>query len=242
MWFGEAKGFDDGCRGTPPFTPFVLKGTLSRLGSLARPLADLWTNCCLLGPLGGSSSSSLLRVKSTTWPADRLLDGGSGAEEVDCSLDEIGGVRISPTSRETSVFTEVSRGRSRISIRSSSPSLLVRPLLILGDGALPPAWDHVPFGSMVIWSTDFGVEFKISVTYLQINFSHSPFTCANETLTGRLEDAHKQRLYYRQGRSTSGLAPGVGGKKRRRSTDCDCKLKNGRAPQSSGSTEGTSET
>lgn len=132
------------------------------------PLDDLWNSCCLLGPLGGSSSSSLLRVRSTTWPADRLLlAGGSGAEEVDCSLDEIGGVRISPGSRETSVFTEASSGRSRISTRSSSASLLVRPLLVLGDGGEPPVWDHVPSGSMVTWSTDFGVDFKISATYLK---------------------------------------------------------------------------
>ena len=71
---------------------------------------------------------------------------------------------MSPASRETSVFTEVSRGRFRISTRSSSPSLLVRPLLVLGDGAAPAFWDHVPFGSIVIWSTDFGVDFKISAT------------------------------------------------------------------------------
>lgn len=73
---------------------------------------------------------------------------------------------MSPGSRETSVFTEVSRGRSRISTRSSSPSLLVRPLLILGDAVTPAVWAHVPFGSIVIWSTDFGVDFKISATYL----------------------------------------------------------------------------
>ena len=73
---------------------------------------------------------------------------------------------MSPGSRETSVFTEANLGRSLISTRSSSPSLLVRPLLVLGDGGHPPAWDHVPSGSMVIWSTDFGVNLKMSATYL----------------------------------------------------------------------------
>lgn len=149
---------------------------------------------------------------------------------------------MKPASRETSIFTEASRGKSGISMRSSSPSLLVRPLLGFGDGALFPVWDHVPFGSMVTWSTDFGVEFKISVTYLQIYFSRSPFTCAKESLTGPPEDAHKQQLYYRQGRSTSGLALGVEGKRRRRNTDYDYRPRNGRAPQFSASTVGTSET
>ena len=230
-----AKGFEDGCLGTPPLAPCVLKGTFPSPGSLAGPLEDLWTNCCLLGPLGGSSSSSLLRVRSTTWPADRLLldAGGNGAEEVDCSLDEIGGVRMNPGSRETSVFTEVSRGRSRISTRSSSPSLLVRPLLVLGDGAPPAVWDHVPFGSMVTWSTDFRVDSKISATYLQIRVTHSQLICAKGSLTGQLADAHKQRLYYRQGRSMWGLALEVVGKKRRRNTDCDCRPKNGRVHRSS---------
>ena len=243
VWFGGVKGFEDDCRGIPPFAPFILKGTLSRLGSRARPSEDLWISCCLFGPLGGSSSSSLLRVRSTTWPADRLLlDGGNGAEEVDCSLDEIGGVRMSPGSRETSVFTEASRGRSRISTKSSSPSLLVRPLLVLGDGARPPVWDHVPSGSIVIWSTDFGVDFKMSATYLQIWVSQALLYSANRSLTDRLEDAHKQRLYYRQGRSTLGLVLGVEGKRRRRNIDYDCKPMNGRAHRSSVSTMGTSMT
>ena len=130
--------------------PFALRDTLSSPGILASPLEDLWISCCLLGPLGGSSSSSLLMVRSTTWPALRLLlDDSNGAEEVDCSLDEIGGVRMSPGSRNTSVFTEVNRGRCRISTSSSSPSLLVRPSLVLGDGPPPAVWDHVPFGSIV---------------------------------------------------------------------------------------------
>ena len=50
--------------------------------------------------LGGSSSSSLLKVRSTIGPDDRLLfDGiGAAADENDCSLDEIGGVLIRPGS------------------------------------------------------------------------------------------------------------------------------------------------
>lgn len=194
-----AKGFEAGCLGIPPF---ALRDTFSSPGTLTRPLEDLWISCCLLGPLGGSSSSSLLMVRSTTWPAFRLLlDDGNGAEEVDCSLDEIGGVRMSPGSRNTSAFTDVNRGRSRISTSSSSPSLLVRPLLVLGDRAPPAVWDHVPFGSIVTWSTDFGVDFRISATYLQNCFSHSQMIGAKGSLTGRLGDVHKQRLYYRQGRS-----------------------------------------
>lgn len=98
---------------------------------------------------------------------------------------------MNPGSRETSNFTEASRGRSRISTRSSSPSLLVRPLLVLGDGELPVVWDHVPFGSMVTWSTDFGVDFKISATYLEIRVSPSPLKRVKVPLTGRLVDAHK---------------------------------------------------
>lgn len=149
---------------------------------------------------------------------------------------------MSPGSRKTSVFTEVSRGRSRISTRSSSTSLLVRPLLVLGDGAAPAVWDHVPFGSMVTWSTDFGVDFKISATYLQLRVSHSPMIGTKGSLTGRLADAHKQQLYYRQGRSMWGLALGVEGKMRRRNTDCGCRPKNGRAHRSSASTMGISMT
>ncbi len=149
---------------------------------------------------------------------------------------------MSPGSRETSVFTEASRGRSRISTRSSSPSLLVRPLLVLGDKAPPVVCDHVPFGSIIIWSTDFGVDFKISATYLRIPISHSVLTSTNGSLTGRPEGAHKQRLYYRQGRSMSGLAPGVEGTKRRQSIGCDCRPKNDRAHRSSASTMGTSKT
>lgn len=149
---------------------------------------------------------------------------------------------MSPGSRETSVFTEASRGRSRISTRSSSPSLLVRSLLVLGDRAPPAVWDHVPFGSMVTWSTDFSVDFKISATYLQFRLSHSPLTCAKGSLTGQLADAHKQRLCYRQGRSMWGLALGVEGKKRRRNIGCGCRPRNGRAHRSSRSTMGISMT
>lgn len=147
-----------------------------------------------------------------------------------------------PGSRETSILTEASRGRSRISTRSSSPSLLVRPLLVLGDGAPPVVWDHVPFGSMVTWSTDFGVDFKISATYLQFSVSHDTSKYVRVSLTGRLADAHKQRLCYRQDKSMWGLALGVEGKKRRRNTDCDCRPRNGRAPRSSASTTGISMT
>lgn len=149
---------------------------------------------------------------------------------------------MSPGSRETSAFTEASRGRSRISTRSSSPSLLVRPLLDLGEGTTPVVWDHVPFGSMVTWSIDFGVDFKMSVTYLPIRVSRSPLKCAKTSLTDRLADAHKQRLYYRQGRSMWELALEVEGKKRHRNTGCDCRLKNGMARQSLMSTTGISMT
>ena len=139
---------------------------------------------------------------------------------------------MSPGSLEISVFTEVWRGRSRISTRSSSPSLLVRPLLAFGDVALPAVWDHVPFGSIVIWSTDFGVDFKISATYLQIYVSHTSLVCAGGPLTDQPANAHKQQLCYRQGRSKWGLALGAEGKKKRRSTDYDCRPKNGRAHRS----------
>ena len=184
----EAKGFEDGCLGTPPCAPFVRRDTLSRSGNPARQFVDLWTNCCLLGPLGGSSSSSLLKVRSTTWPVDRLLlGGGSGTAEIDCSLDEIGGVRISPGSRDTSDLTEASRGRSRISTRSSSPSLLVRSLLVLGDGAPPAVLDHTPFGSIVICSTDFGVDCNIFATYLWAHLSYSPLTDTKGCILVNLE-------------------------------------------------------
>lgn len=149
---------------------------------------------------------------------------------------------MNPGSRETSIFTEANRGRSRISTRSSSPSLLVRPLLVPGDGAPPVVWDHVPSGSMVTWSTDFSVDFNMSATYLQILVSHSTLTCVKESQTGRLADAHKQQLYYRQGRSMWELALGVEEKKRRRNTDCGCRPKNGRAHRSSASIMGISMT
>lgn len=106
------------------------------LGSLGRPFEDLWS----FAALGGSSSSSLSRVRSTTWPTGRLfpdVDAGGGAEDVDCSLDDMGGVLSNPGSRDISHFTEASRGISRISTKSSSPSLLARPLDVLGgEGAL----------------------------------------------------------------------------------------------------------
>ena len=95
---------------------------------------------------------------------------------------------------------------------------------------------------MVIWSTDFGVDFKMSATYLRADISHCTLTCAKGSLTGRLADARKQRLYYRQGRSMWGLALGVEGKKRRRSTDCDCRPKNGKEHRSSASIMGISMT
>ncbi len=117
--------------------PFGLSGIFSMLESFGRLFDDL----CNLAALGGSSSSSLLRVKSTTWPAVRLVpDVGAGvrADEVDCSLDEMGGVLIRPGSRAISLFTEANREMSRISTRSSSPPLLRRLLEDLGGGGVFP--------------------------------------------------------------------------------------------------------
>ena len=83
-------------------------------------------------------------------PDDRLVPDGIGAaaDENDCSLEEIGGVLIRPGSCVASFFTGASRGMSWISTRSSSPSLLVRPFVLGGEGALPVVWAHLPFGSI----------------------------------------------------------------------------------------------
>lgn len=107
-----------------------------------------------MAALGGSSSSSLLRVRSTTWPAGLLLldaiAGIGGPEEIDCSLDDIGGVLIKSGSRLISLFTDVNRETSLISTNSSSPSLLLRPFEVRGgEGALPDVWDQAPFGSIM---------------------------------------------------------------------------------------------
>lgn len=92
---GGAKGF----LGISPLTPFGRIGILSMDDSLGRPLEGLLVISLLAG-LGGSSSSSLLKVRSTTGPDDRLLLAGIGAaaDENDCSLEEIGGVLIMPGS------------------------------------------------------------------------------------------------------------------------------------------------
>lgn len=153
--------------------PFGLRGTFSILGSDTRPLDDLCVTC-RLGPLGDSSSSSLLCVRSTTSPAGRLLpldEGAGGAEVSDCSLDEHGGVVIMPASPVASLLTEAICGISRISTKSSSSSLLARPLPSFGEASFPGLTDHFPSGSMVTCSTDLGVDFNMSSKYLQASIS-----------------------------------------------------------------------
>ena len=101
-------------------------GSLGGLTEALRSFADL----------GASSSSSLLKVRSTSWPAGLFLlalsDGNAPDEEIECSLDEVGGVRSRSGSQATSLFTEASRDASVISTSSSSPSLLLRPLEVVG--------------------------------------------------------------------------------------------------------------
>lgn len=137
------------CLGIPGRTTFGLNGVFSVIGRLERPLGIFWV-FCLLGARIGSSSSSLLNVRSTTWLAGLLLlECVAGPEEVEGSLEEIGGVDSMPASRLTSRLTEVTCGGSWISIRSSSSPLLRCPLLGLGVFPTPVVVDHFPFGSMV---------------------------------------------------------------------------------------------
>ena len=67
-----AKRLEELVLGISPLTPFGLTGILSMDDNRERPLDGLWVICLLEG-LGGSSSSSLLKVRSTIGPDDRLL-------------------------------------------------------------------------------------------------------------------------------------------------------------------------
>lgn len=121
---------------------------------MSRSLGRLIELLGSLAGLGGLSSSSLLRVRSTSWPADLLLldvsAGSAAIEEVEFSLDEVGGDLIKSGSRVPSLFIEASREAFLISTSSSSPSLLLRQLQVLGgERIFPEVWDHFPFGSIM---------------------------------------------------------------------------------------------
>ena len=127
-----------------------LGGRLSDPNMLWNPGITVGGICgvCRFGALGGSSSSSLLKVRSTTWPmgllpvADRPV-----VDVVDCSRDDAGGVLVIDVGvRMFSLFMAATRGRSLISTRSSSslsersPGVCDAPSMII--------WDQLPFGSI----------------------------------------------------------------------------------------------
>ena len=115
--------------GTPKPVPFVFGRAFSKPPrKLGKPLDELEA-ICLLGALGGSSSS-LLKVKSMIWPIGLLpLAGRGAADNVDCSLDEAGGVHARESRSEAdSALTAAIRGISLISTKSSSSSQSERSL------------------------------------------------------------------------------------------------------------------
>lgn len=103
-----------------------------------------------------------------TWSIGLLLPADARTiDDVDCSLDDVGGVLIvEPGPRVDSLLTAATRGISPISIRSSSSSLPVRVPVGLGWVPASVVCNHFPSGSMVTWSTDLGVDLSISLTYL----------------------------------------------------------------------------
>lgn len=115
----------------------------------------------------GSSSSSL-NVRSITADAGRLLDGREALIEVDGSREnsEVGGVLAEVPG--VLWFLRERNFESLISIISSSASLS-KLLFAFDCGAGLPFMDHFPSGSMVTWSTDFGVLSIMSLTYLYVS-------------------------------------------------------------------------
>lgn len=92
------------------------------------------------------------------------IDGGGTEEVVDCSREDVGGVLMEIEPLVISFLTAVTRGGSLISTRSSSSLLL--SCLCLGGAPCSDIRDHFPSGSTVTWSMDFGVDLRMSSTYL----------------------------------------------------------------------------
>lgn len=115
--------------------------------------------------------------------------------------------------------------KSWTSTRSSSSSTtssstgdfeeLVRPG-VSGEVIL----DQAPSGSIVTWSMDRDVLWRMSFTYLDVEVNEGPLEYKSVILTGRPSGSHMKLLYCIQGRSKSVLAPEVEGMRQRQNTDC----------------------
>jgi hypothetical protein len=118
---------------------------------------------CRFGALDMGPSSSSLSVRSIIADAGRLLDDREALIEVDGSREnsEVGGVLAEVPG--VLWFLRCRNFESLISIISSSASLS-NPRFPLDCGAGLVLMDHLPSGSIVTWSTDFGVLVIISLT------------------------------------------------------------------------------
>lgn len=109
--------------------------------------------------------------------AERFLFDGLGGpiEEEDGSLDDRGGVLVEDieTPLPTLLFFSAVTLLSLISTMSSSSSLTLPEEKRGGEYAFGLICAQMPFGSIVTWSTFFGVCSRISLKYLQEGVSNT---------------------------------------------------------------------
>lgn len=117
------------------------------------------------GARGGSSSSSLLKVRSIIVLWFLLLPKVLPVLAIDCSRDDIGGVCVTGKGVAiASLLMEATRDGSRISTKSSSlPDWESFAPEVLSPWAIG---DHTPVGSMLTCSTNRDVDSRMSLTYL----------------------------------------------------------------------------